>query len=70
MTLHEAMIIAIKKLGGGKQKMQVVADYINSNGLYTRKDGKPVPSEQISARVHQYEHLFSRKDGFVWMNNE
>ena len=29
MTLHEAMIIAIKNLGGGKIKMTDVASYIN-----------------------------------------
>lgn len=69
MTLHEAMIIAIKKLGGGKQKMTDVANYINKHNLYNRGDSTPVPSSQISARVHKYPHLFSRGSGSVWLND-
>lgn len=68
MTLHEAMAIAIKNLGGGKQRMIDVANYINEQSLYKRGDGKPLSSKQISSRVHQYPHLFSRGLGYVWMN--
>lgn len=31
MTLHEAMIKAINELGGGKQHIQDVTDYINTH---------------------------------------
>ncbi|MBQ9237596.1 MAG: hypothetical protein IJ183_06800 [Prevotella sp.] len=68
MTLHEAMTIAINELGGGKQRMEDVANYINEHKLYTRGDGAPVPTNQISARVHQYPNLFSRGGGYVWHN--
>lgn len=68
MRLDEAMIIAIKNLGGGKIKMTDVASYINVHNLYKRKDGDLLQSKQISARVHQYPNIFSRGDGYVWIN--
>lgn len=42
MTLHEAMIKAINELGGGKQHIQDVTDYINTHRLYstTYQSGK------------------------------
>jgi hypothetical protein len=69
MTLHEAMIKAISDMGGGKQSISDVADYINSHNLYTRGDNSPVPINQISARINRYKQLFSRGDGFVWINS-
>lgn len=68
MTLHEAMIIAIKDLGDGKQKMSDIANYINVHNLYKRADNSPLQTKQISARVHKYPNLFSRGDGYVWIN--
>ena len=67
MTLHEAMIVAINGLGGGQIKLGDVADYINKNKLYHRKDKLPVPVNQISARLDKYKHLFGRKDGYIWI---
>ena len=36
MTLHEAMIKAINELGGGKQHIQDVTDYINTHRFIFR----------------------------------
>ena len=68
MTLHEAMIIAIRELGGGKQHITDIANYINEHKLYVRGDGAPVLRNQISARINKYPHLFSRAEGYVWKN--
>lgn len=67
MTLHEAMTKAINDLGGGKQHIQDVADYINKHHFYERGDKKPVPVNQISARLNRYQHLFCRADGYIWI---
>ena len=69
MTLHEAMAKAINDLGGGKQRIQDVADYINRHHLYERGDKKPVPVNQISARLNKYQHMFCRADGNIWLIN-
>ena len=70
MKLHEAMVKAIIDLGGGKQHMNDVADYINKHDLYQRKDGDSLLSTQVSARVGRYSHLFSRGDGYIWLNDK
>lgn len=66
MTLHEAMTKAINDLGGGKQHIQDVADYINKHHLYERGDKKPVPVNQISW-LSNYQHIFCRADGYIWI---
>ena len=69
MTLHEAMTKAINELGGGKQHIQNVADYINRHHLYERGDKKVVSVNQISARMNKYQHMFCRADGYIWLRN-
>jgi hypothetical protein len=39
-----------------------LADTINAEGRYRKKDGSPVTSSQISARVSMYPQLFERVD--------
>ena len=69
MTLHEAMIKAINELGGGKQHIQDVTDYINSRHLYSRGDNDVLLVNQVSARLNRYKHIFCRADGFIWIKN-
>ena len=69
MTLHEAIIKAINDLGGGKQRIQDVANYINVHHLYTRGDNALLPINQVSARLNRYKHLFSRADGYIWLKS-
>lgn len=59
MTLHEA-IEKILQETGQPMTTREIADMVNKRGLYTRKDGNPVTATQISARVRNYEYLFSR----------
>jgi hypothetical protein len=39
-----------------------LADTINAEGRYQKKDGSPMTSSQISARVSKYPTLFERMD--------
>ena len=57
MKLHEAIQEVIRKNGTGLTFTEI-ARQINAQGLYFRKDGKPVPASQISARVKNYPLLF------------
>ncbi|MCE7988150.1 MAG: hypothetical protein DYG89_43885 [Caldilinea sp. CFX5] len=67
MLLHEAIIWVLNQKGASS--IQAIADAINSQQLYTRKDHAPVPTSQISARIsnEQYRHLFKRRLGKVYL---
>ena len=67
MTLHEAMINAINDLGGGRQRIQDVTDYINVNHLYVRGDNAELPVNQVRARLNKYKHIFRSADGYIWI---
>ncbi len=70
MTLHEAMIKAINDLGGGKQHIQEVTDYINTHHLYLKGDNTPLTVNQTSARLNRYMHIFCRSEGFIWLREK
>lgn len=57
MKLHEAIQVVIRESGKALTFTEI-ANQINAQGLYTRKDGQKVPASQISARVKNYPHLF------------
>lgn len=61
MKLHEA-IEAVLRDSGQALTFTEIARQINKRNLYIRKDEKPVPASQISARVKNYPHLFDVND--------
>ena len=64
MTLHEAMACVLKQ-NSRPMKAAEIAEEVNRMGLYTRGDGNPVPSSQISARAKTYPQYFERKEGYI-----
>ena len=58
MTLHEAIGKVLREAAGPLTFTQITK-LVNKEALYARKDGKPVPASQISARVKNYPQLFS-----------
>lgn len=57
MKLHEAIEMVLRDAGTPLTYTEI-AKLINRQNLYSRKDGKPVPASQISARVKNYTQLF------------
>ena len=57
MKLHEAIEKVLREASTALTFTEI-AKLINRQGLYARKDGKPVPASQISARVKNYPLLF------------
>lgn len=57
MKLHEAIVKVLREASTSLTFTEI-AKLINRQGLYARKDGKPVPASQISARVKNYPLLF------------
>lgn len=57
MTLHEA-IESVLRNHDYPLTFTEIANLINEQSLYFRKDGKPVQAGQISARIRHYPQLF------------
>jgi len=68
MTLHEAIKKVLQEVGKPLTAKEI-ADIINGKKLYRRKDGNPVPSSQIHARVKNYPHLFEKSSGFILLTS-
>ena len=49
--LHEAIEIVLKKMPNKEGTYAEVAQFINDQGLYERKDGQEVPAFQIKLRA-------------------
>jgi len=64
MTLHEA-IVKILQEAGNPLSASEIANRINEAKLYTRKDGNPVPVNQIHARVKNYPAIFFQEKGLI-----
>jgi hypothetical protein len=61
LTLHEAMELVLRESSEALSAPAIAAE-INRRGLYMRRDGRPIDSGQIHARVGGYGALFARTD--------
>jgi signal transduction histidine kinase len=64
MTLHEA----IEQVLQNAEKplfSKDIADIINDQKLYKRKDGLPVSASQVTTRANNYSKLFTRESGKI-----
>lgn len=68
ITLHEAIKRVLDEYGS--ITVEEITDRVNDCGLYIRKDKKPVPKNQIRARIRKYAHLFIIEDGKVHLNEK
>ncbi|MCX5634237.1 MAG: HTH domain-containing protein [Planctomycetota bacterium] len=64
MYLHEAIIQVLRE-NGHEMKTQEVADEINRQRLYAKKDRTEVTAFQIHGRAKNYPQLFTRKGSLV-----
>lgn len=62
LTLHEAIAFVLQ---GGAKTPRELADEINRCNLYLRKDGRPLPAYQVSARIRAYGYLFEKKEQLI-----
>jgi hypothetical protein len=63
-TLHDA-IVEVLALAGRPLPARMITDEVNRLGYYARRDGAAVMPNQISARAHNYPHLFAIADGLI-----
>jgi hypothetical protein len=69
MTLHEA-IIQVLKTAGRPMSTTEIADKLNHNGLYRKRDGSAISAFQIHGRTSNYSHLFDRDGSMVSLKDQ
>jgi hypothetical protein len=60
LTLHEAMSVVLSDGNNEWMTTRELADEVNRRGLYRKRDGSPVESNQIHARAKNYDHMFDK----------
>lgn len=63
MTLHEAIEKLLRETGR-PMTTQKIADELNKNGWYQKKDGSTIQAFQIHGRTRKYSNIFDR-DGTI-----
>lgn len=66
--LHTAIAEVLESSGRAMSPAEI-AEHINRHGLYSRRDGSPLPANQVSARIRRYPALFSSTPSGIKMNN-
>lgn len=69
MTLHEAIVQVLVQKRKAMSPVEI-ADALNKNNLYTKKDTSQIKSSQIGARVKNYPHLFLKNDGLISLKSK
>lgn len=64
MTLHEAIEKLLKQYGRPMTTQQI-ADELNKNGWYKKKDGSLIQAFQIHGRTRNYSNIFNRNGSTV-----
>ncbi len=66
MKIEEAIVYVIVKRNGGMTTEQI-ADAINRQGLYKRKDGQSVTGKQVYAVICRYPSMFTKEAGRIML---
>lgn len=67
MKIEEAIVYVIASRNGGMTTDQI-AEAINSQQLYLRKDGQPVTSKQVYAVICRFPAVFIKEGGRIMLN--
>lgn len=66
--LHAAIAEVLESTGRAMSPAEI-AEHINRRGLYSRRDGSPLPANQVSARIRRYPAKFSSTPSGIQLNN-
>lgn len=70
MTLHEALAVVLRSQGNRWMSARELADAVNEQGLYQRRDRAPVPSSQVHARTRNYSAMFERSSALIRLRSQ
>lgn len=68
MTLHEAMIEVLKEKKSPMTTKEI-AEKLNQNKLYEKKDKSLIKAFQIKRRAYNYQHLFVMEGNNISLRN-
>lgn len=68
MTLHEAIQQALLKTGKAITASEI-AEVLNANSWYSKRDGSDIKSSQVGASVKSNIHLFSNTNGLIGLKS-
>lgn len=66
MKIEEAIVYCLTSSGRGMRTEQI-ADMINRQRLYVRKDGNPVTSAQVYRIIYMYPQVFVKAEGRIML---
>ena len=66
MRIEEAILYCLTSQNRGMRTEQI-AEMINRRQLHTRKDGKPVTSNQVYAVICRYPDTFIKAEGRIML---
>ncbi|MCI5492130.1 MAG: hypothetical protein PUI10_07395 [Prevotellaceae bacterium] len=66
MKIEEAIVYVIMERNGGMTTNQI-AEAINHQGLYQRKDGQLVTSKQVYATICRFPEMFTKEAGRIML---
>lgn len=66
MTLHEAIEKLLRQMGRPMTTQQI-ADELNKNGWYQKKDSSEITAFQIHGRTKNYSNIFDRNGSMVYL---
>lgn len=66
MTLHEVIVELLKEKGHSMTTTDI-ADALNENKCYLKKDGSAISPYQIHGRIKNYPNLFRREGSTVFL---
>ena len=66
MKIEEAIVYCLATSNRGMRTEQI-ADKINKDRLYLRKDGQPVTSKQVYAVICRYPDMFVKSEGRIML---
>lgn len=63
LTLHEAMAVVLRQRGNEWTKISELAEMVNGQQLYEKRDGTPVEPNQLHARANRptYRKMFEKR---------
>lgn len=69
MTLHEAIQQALLQAGKSLTTAQL-ADVLNANSWYSKKDGSDIKPSQVASRVRSNSHLFTTNNSLIGLKTK
>jgi hypothetical protein len=69
LTLHEALAQVLGEQENEWMTARELADEVNKQGLYSKRDGSPVEANQVHARTKNYSNLFEKNGSRIRLRN-